>query len=178
MHFSPQVWPSLVFLLLIKVIWAWHENFKTIEKLKAKDNLPITSLYPSFIIVWFISFHFFQTHILAAIKCLCLYTLTYQNILKNKLDVYNVLNSVFPLNSTILYAVMQKNIHSSYRLHIFFPYMELKTVPLTGIQGISSFSLLWTVLYLSSCTSILVESISFKLLQVALRSRMALTSHM
>lgn len=70
MHFSPQVWPSLVFLLLIKVIWVWHENFKIIEKLKAKDNLPITSLYPSFIIVWFISFHFFKNSYISSNKML------------------------------------------------------------------------------------------------------------
>lgn len=53
-----------------------------------------------------------------------------------------LLFSPLTVYSTILYAVMQKNVHSSYQLHIFFPYMELKTVPLTGIQGISSFSLL------------------------------------
>lgn len=50
----------------------------------------------------------------AGIKCIRIYTLTYENILKNKLDVYNLFSTVFPLISTIysatLCAVMQKSV--------------------------------------------------------------------
>lgn len=69
---------------------------------------------------------FFLIHVSAGIKCLCIYTLTYENILKNKLDVYNLFSTAFPLISTnllnsIICSDAEKGF-SSYQLYIVFHY--------------------------------------------------------
>ena len=72
----------------------------------------------------------------------------------------NLFSTVFPLISTIysttLYAVMQKSIF------LLTSYIQSSitrwTASLTGIQGLSAFSPSGSVLYVQSCTHILVAS--------------------